>query len=151
MARVGRSTTAASTTDGEQGSTGVSMSPPTTTSPARSAKQANSKKRKRSDDAKSLKRSKLNQQDGQVDGSVGEESDSGEPAHDKTQADVKLEDAEQAMDEDLVDTSGLPLSAADAERILMVLERCVSTPIILQTSEVYLLNSLAQRRGLKCS
>lgn len=125
MARAGKATAAASVTDGERGSTDLSMSPPVSTSPARTTKQpANTKKRKRGDDAKALKRSKLRPQ--HASPSPGDESDGGQDVNDNTQSTVKLEDEDEPMEEQVTTAaSGPVLHPADAERILVILERYV--------------------------
>lgn len=154
MARAGKGSVTTSTTDGERGSTEVSMSPPVTGSPTRTTKPGNTKKRKRGDDAKALKRSKLQQQNGQHDTtSAGDDSDGGEPALDKTHAAVKLEDEDQPMDEDKTDGSGPSLHPVDAERILLVLERYVSNSysLIHQPSRIRSLNFRPQCQCIECS
>lgn len=122
MARGNRGTTTTNG-DGALGSAEPSTSPPAATSPTRSSKLGNSKKRKRGDNLKPTKRSKPKSQEGQQDHSADEESDDDED-YNKTLADIKLEEDEQ-MTEDSLDTSEPSLNPLEAEHILLVLERCV--------------------------
>lgn len=124
MARGNRGTTTTANGDRAFGSAEPSASPSTATSPARSSKTASSKKRKRSDNTKSPKRSKLKSQEGQQDHSAGDESDDDED-YKKPLADVKLED-DETMAGDPLDAPGPSLDSSEAERILLILERYVS-------------------------
>lgn len=124
MARGNRGTTTTTNGDGALGSAEPSASPPAATSPARSSKLGNSKKRKRGDNLKSPKRSKFKSQEGQQDHSAGEESDDDED-YKRPLANVKLEEEDETMTGDPLDAPGPSLDSSEAERILLVLERYV--------------------------
>lgn len=118
----------------------ASASPASAKSKAQNNNGTNAKKRKRADDGKASRRTKGKHPHG-VDGSPVADSDDGAASHAGDKVDttaVKQEDMDAAMDVDVdASSSDAPLAPADAERILLVLERSVC----LNPSDSYLQTS----------